>query len=135
MKDQANARVVDFTHDTFHGEHVGFGNRHARSFHLSEEGVLIDDTFGTDAFGEVNLNLAPGAQASKIKDQGVGEFSLEIRNREVTVGLLLTGFEKIAVTNGYDSRGYGRRVRNQLLRCDRARPRTQIKIDAGLKQH
>jgi hypothetical protein len=134
MKDQAKARVVSITQDTFQGEHVGYGHKHTRSFRLSEEGVLIEDTFGTDSFGEINFNLAPAAGVTAMEDQGEGTFSLIIRNGEEALRLVLMGFDKIALTEGYYSRGYGIRVRNQLLRCNRARSRTQIKIDAGLKQ-
>lgn len=133
MRNQARARITRLSPEGLTGEHFGFGMKHNRSFELGKHSILVEDTFGTHSFGEINLNFSPKVKILSLAERGAGEFLLEVKNDDTALKVFLKGFQKAVIREGFSSQGYGRRVRNHLVRCDRAAPQTQIKIETGME--
>lgn len=128
MRDDAQARVLDLGAGYLRGEHHGFGPRHCRQFEWSDSSLIIEDFLETDSSNEINFNLASDVQIIHVERKGAGEFVLEIRNRDVDLGMLLRGFSGVEACDGFFSSGYGKRVKNSLVKCYRSEPQTRIEI-------
>jgi hypothetical protein len=90
--------------------------------------LIIEDFLETDSSNEINFNLASDVQIIHVERKGAGEFVLEIRNRDVDLGMLLRGFSGVEACDGFFSSGYGKRVKNSLVKCYRSEPQTRIEI-------
>jgi hypothetical protein len=117
------------------GEHHGFGPGHYRQFELSDSSLIIEDFLKTDSSNEINFNLASEVQIILVERNGPEEFLLEIRNRDVDLGILLKGFSGVEACDGFFSPGYGKRVKNSLVKCYRSEPQTRVEIDFELNGH
>jgi hypothetical protein len=132
MRDDAQARVLGLSTGSFRGEHHGFGSRHYRQFEWSGSSLIIEDFLETDSSNEINFNLAPDVQIIHVKRNAAEEFLLEIRNLDVDLGMLLKGFSGVEACDGFFSSGYGKRVKNSLVKCYRSEPQTRVEIDFEL---
>jgi len=132
MRDDAQARVLGLSTGSFRGEHHGFGPRHYRQFEWSGSSLIIEDFLETDSSNEINFNLAPDVQITLVERNDPKEFLLEIRNRDVDLGMFLKGFSGVEACDGFFSSGYGKRVKNSLVRCHRSEPQTKVEIDFEL---
>jgi hypothetical protein len=135
MRNDARARVVGLSTGSLRGEHHGFGPGHYRQFELSDSSLIIEDFLKTDSSNEINFNLGPEVQIILVERNGPEEFLLEIRNRDVDLGILLKGFSGVEACDGFFSPGYGKRVKNSLVKCYRSEPQTRIEIDFELNGH
>ena len=132
MRDDAQARVLGQSTGSFRGEHHGFGSRHCRQFEWSDSSLIIEDFMETDCSNEINFNLAPDVQIMLAERNGPEEFLLEIRNRDVDLGMLLKGFSGVEACDGFFSSGYGKRVKNSLVKCYRSESQTRVEINFEL---
>lgn len=131
MRDDAHARALKFSNEYFRGEHCGFGPKHYREFILKDSSVIIYDVIEITLPNEINFNLSPEVKVIFLKEKGPEEFSLEIENGGDHLTMSLEGFNKVQSSSGYYSSGYGRRVKNTLVRCWRSKPRTSVEIAFG----
>jgi hypothetical protein len=123
---QYRTHVYDQKH--FKGEYVGHGLRHIRAFELDKRDITIEDISWSDSPGEINFNLAPGVDIIQIDDKNPEEYLVQMKNEGVFLRVLLTGFKQIEITEGFFSNGYGNRIHNQRLKCDRAKSHTSAKM-------
>jgi hypothetical protein len=128
MRDDAQARVLGQSTGSIKGEHHGFGPRHCRQFEWSDSSLIIEDFLETDRPNEINFNLAPEVQIITVRREGAEEFLLKIRNRDVDLEMFLRGFSGVEPYDGFFSSGYGKRVKNHLVKCCRVEPQTRIEI-------
>jgi len=135
MKDEAKAYLLDLTTECFEGEHSGFGRRHRRRFNREGRSLIIEDWIDGDGPFELNFNLAPEAEVVHIDKIGIEEFCLQIWIDDLRPQIILKGFDQVGTLEGFFSKGYGERVKNQLIRCYRSRNVTQVRIDFGLVSH
>jgi hypothetical protein len=119
---------VNCNHRYFEGEFTRKSIKHVRSFELAKSYIAIEDYLSADSFGELNFNLAPEVEIIQTQEKDGEEHLYQLRNSGVSLGLLLAGFRNVEITEGFYSKGYGNRIRNYRLRCDRARSRTLVKI-------
>jgi hypothetical protein len=131
MRDDAHAKALKFSNEYFRGEHCGFGEKHCREFILRDSSLIIYDMIEITLPNEINFNLSPEVEFIFLREKGTEEFSLEIENGGDHLTMSLEGFNKVQSSSGYYSSGYGRRVKNTLLRCCRSRPRTSVEIAFG----
>jgi hypothetical protein len=131
MRDDAHARVLKFSNEYFRGEHCGFGPKHCREFIIRDSFLIIYDMIEITLPNEINFNLSPEVEVISLREKGSEEFSLEIGNGEDHLTMSLEGFNKVESSSGYYSSGYGRRVKNTLVRCCRSKPRTSVEIAFG----
>jgi hypothetical protein len=129
MRDDAQTRALELGAGYFRGEHHGFGPRHSRRFEWSDSSLIIEDFLETDSPNEINFNLAPDVQIIHVERKGPEEFLLEIRNRDIDLGMLLKGFSGVEACDGFFSSGYGKRVKNSLVKCCRSEPQTRVEIE------
>ncbi len=128
LKDKGRYGILNCNNRYFKGEFIRDSIRHVRSFELGNNHITIEDHLSADSFGELNFNLAPETEIMQIIERDCEEYFLQLRNRGVSLGLLLTGFRNVEVTEGFYSNGYGSRIRNQRLRCDRSRFQTLVRL-------
>jgi hypothetical protein len=128
MKDQAQAHVLKLGNRYFLGEHYGFGSIHRRELEVYDSSVVFEDILDTNKASEIILNLAPEVEILCLGKRGAQEFCLEMRNADLYVKALLKSFERVEIVDGYFSPGYGKRLRNCLVKCHRAKPRTRVEI-------
>jgi hypothetical protein len=128
LKDKGQSGIVNYNHRYFEGEYIRDRVRHVRSFELGNGRITITDYLSTEFFGELNFNLSPDTEIIQIDREDREEYFLQLLNNGVTLGLLLTGFKNVEVTEGCYSNCYGHRISNHRLRCDRARSQTLAKI-------
>ena len=131
MRDNVYARVLKFSNEYFRGEHCGFGPKHYREFILRDSSLIIHDMIETTLPNEINFNLSPEAEVIFLRERGPEEFSLKIGNGREPLTMSLEGFNKVESSSGYYSSGYGRRVKNTLVRCCRSKLRTSVEISFG----
>jgi hypothetical protein len=129
LKNDVKARIVQYNDECFEGEYLSNGVKHGRSFKLGRSNIIIEDTVEGDVFGELNLNLAPDVEITKINKNGLEEFGLQIKNHDIYLRTILKGFSGVQITEGYFSKGYGERLENQLLRCLRSNSVTKVIIE------
>lgn len=129
MKNEAQFRILTFHDQYLQGEFLGHGIQYTRSFKLGKHWAIIEDVMGTDGYGELDFNLAPQVEIVEIVKKEAEEFAVQVRSGDVSLMMSLNGFNRVEVTEGFFSRGYGQRVSNRLLRCERSMPATQVKID------
>jgi len=135
MKDEAKAYLLDLSTECLEGEHSGFGKRHRRRFNREGHSLIIEDWIDGDGPFELNFNLAPEADVVHIDKIGIEEFCLQIWIDDLRPQIILKGFDQVGTLEGFFSKGYGERVKNQLIRCYRSRNVTQVRIDFGLVSH
>jgi hypothetical protein len=128
MRDDAHAKALKFSNEYFRGEHCGFGPKHYREFILRDSSLIIYDMIEITLPNEINFNLSPEAEVIFLREKGPEEFSLEIENGGDHLTMSLEGFNKVQSSSGYYSSGYGRKVKNTLVRCCRSKPRTSVEI-------
>ena len=134
MMDDAQAHLIELGPGGFKGEHRGLGKKHYRQFKLQGRFLFIEDVFDATLPGEIDLNLAPGVEIEQLKASGLGDFLLELKNNDVRLGIDLKGFSRIETADGFYSVGYGKRLRNQRIRCLRSKETSLIKITTGLEE-
>jgi hypothetical protein len=128
MRDDAHARVLKVNNEYFRGEHSGFGPKHCREFIIRDSSLVVYDMIETTFPNEINFNLSPEAEVIFLRERGPEEFSLKIENGGDSLTMSLEGFDKVESSGGYYSSGYGRRLKNTLVRCCRSKLRTSVKI-------
>ncbi|HEX3037297.1 MAG TPA: alginate lyase family protein [Thermodesulfobacteriota bacterium] len=128
MKDQAQAHVLKLGNRYFLGEHYGFGSIYRRELEVYDSSVVFEDILDTNKASQIILNLAPEVEILCLGKRGAQEFCLEMRNADLYVEALLKSFERVEIVDGYFSQGYGKRVRNCLVKCHRGKPRTKVEI-------
>jgi hypothetical protein len=131
MKNDVKYRILKCKDEYFGGEYISHGIKHERSFNFGRRNIIIEDTVGGNLFGELNLNLAPGVEIIQISKNGLEEFALQIKNNDICPRITLKGFSGVEVIEGFFSKGYGERLKNQLLKCHRSHPVTKVTIDVG----
>jgi hypothetical protein len=134
MSDDAHAYLLVLNEEYLKGEHNGFGRKHYRQFNWQERFLVIEDVFDSTMSSEINLNLSPDVEVSQLREIGPEEYYLELLNEGVPLKIYLKGFKSIETTDGFYSLGYGKRIRNQRLKCDRSGPSSLIKVDTGLEE-
>jgi ribosomal protein L37E len=131
MKDDAQGHVLGLSAEYIRAEHSGFGQKHYRQFTWQEPFLIIEDVFDAGCFGEINLNLSPDVEVSQQREIGPEEYYLKLLNEGVVVGIYLKGLNHLETADGFYSPGYGRRVKNQRIRCQRSGRDSLIKVDTG----
>jgi len=134
MIDDAHAHLLMFNKICLKGEHNGFGKKHYRQFTWQKRFLVIEDVFDDMLSSEINLNLFPDVEISQLREIGMEEYHLELVNEGIFLGIYLKGFNGVETTDGFYSLGYGKRIKNQRVRCNRCRQSSLIKIDTGLKE-
>ena len=133
MKNDVQNRILNYNDEYFEGEYFSNGIKHGRSFKLGRGNIIIEDTIGEDSFGELNLNLAPGVEIIQISKNGLEEFTLPIKINDIYPRIILNGFSGVDIMEGFFSKGYGERLRNQLVKCHRSRDVTKVIIEIGMR--
>jgi hypothetical protein len=133
MKNDLQNRILNYNDEYFEGEYFSNGIKHGRSFKLGRGNIIIEDTMGEDSFGELNLNLAPGVEIIQISKNGLEEFTLPIKINDIYPRIILNGFSGVDIMEGYFSKGYGERLRNQLVKCHRSRDVTKVIIEIVMR--
>ena len=128
LKNGTQYRTPVYDQKHFKGEYVGHGLRHIRAFEFDKRDITIEDISWSESTGELNFNLAPEVDIRQINEESPEEYLLCMEKGGVVLKLLLTGFRKIEVTPGFFSNGYGKRMSNQRLKCDRAKSRTTARL-------
>ncbi len=128
MRDRAHARILKLDTQHFIGEQYGFGLIHRREFRIDNSSVVFEDTLDTNQPSEIILNLDPEVKVSRLENQASQEFCLEMVNGNVHVTAFLKAFERVEIVDGFFSLGYGKRLKNLLVKCHRAKPRTRVEI-------
>lgn len=132
MRNDAKARVLELSTGYLRGEHYGFGPRHYRQFELKDSSLSIEDSLESDIPNEINFNLAPDAEIILSRENGSEEYFLEMCNGDIHLRMFVKGFNGVEICDGFFSPGYGKRVKNSLVRCYRSKPRTRVEIDFEL---
>lgn len=133
MKNDAKYRILKCNDEYFEGEYVSQGIRHARSLKFGTSSIVIEDTLQGNLFGELNLNLAPGVEIIQISKNRFDEFTLEIKISDIYPRIILNGFSGVEISEGFLSKGYGERLKNQLLKCHRSKSVTRTTIEMGIR--
>ena len=128
LRNDAQAQVVEVSVGSFKGEHRGFGQKHYRQFKWEGSVLEIEDVIESPLLSELNFNLAPGVEVTHIHEKGRQEFSCEFKNGDVKLRMFFQGFDRVETREGFFSVGYGRRLKNDLIRCYRSRPHTKAEI-------
>ena len=135
MMDDAQAHLLVFNEKYLRGEHNGFGRKHYREFKWQDRFLLIEDAFDATLSSEINFNLSPCVEVAQLRETGPEEYYLELLNDGVPLGIYLTGFNSVETADGFYSLGYGKRVKNQRVRCHRSGQSSLIKIDTGSENY
>jgi len=133
MKNDAKYRILKCNDEYFEGEYVSRGIRHARSFKFGTNNIVIEDTLQGNQFGELNLNFAFGIEIIQISKNGFEEFTLEFQVSDICPRVILNGFSGVEISEGFFSKGYGERLKNQLLKCHRSKCITRTTIEMGIR--
>jgi hypothetical protein len=131
MRDHARAHILKLGTHYLMGEHYGFGPIHRREFKIDGSSLIVDDILETNQASEIILNLAPDVEVLRLEKDASEKFSLEMSSAGLHIKTLLEWFEEIEVVDGYFSRGYGKRIKNPLVKCHRSKPHTRIEIAFG----
>ena len=131
MQNDAEYHILKCSDESFEGKYVSHGIKHARSFKFGTNAIIVEDTMQGNLFGEINLNFAPGVDIIRISKDGVDEFTLEIKMSDVYPRIILNGFSEVVITEGFFSKGYGHRLKNQLVKCHRSMSVTRTIIEMG----
>jgi hypothetical protein len=131
MRDQAQARILKLGTQYFVGEHCGFGSVHHREFNIDGSSLVVEDILDTNQASEIILNLAPEVKILCLEKQGSEEFLLEMSNRNIHVKSVFQWFKGAEIVDGYFSQGYGKRVKNLLVRGHRSKSLTRVAFDFG----
>ena len=131
MRDDAQARILKLGIQYLMGEHYGFGPVHRREFKMDGSSLVVEDILDTNQASEIILNLAPEVEILCLEKHGSEEFFLEMSSADFHVKALFKWFKGAEIINGYFSRGYGKRVKNLLVKCHRSKPHTRIEIALG----
>ena len=132
MRNDAQHNIINYSDECFDGKYLSNGIEHARSFKLGTSNIVIEDTLQGNLFGELNLNFAPGVKIIRLNKDGFDEFTLEIQVSDICPRIFLNGFSGVEITEGFFSKGYGERLRNQLVKCHRSMPVTRTIIEMGV---
>jgi hypothetical protein len=135
MTDDAQAHLLVFNEKYLRGEHNGFGRKHFREFKWQDRFLLIEDAFDATLSSEINFNLSPCLEVAQLRETGPEEYYLELLNDGVPLGIYLTGFNSVETADGFYSLGYGKRVKNQRVRCHRSGQSSLIKINTGSENY
>jgi hypothetical protein len=128
MMDDAQGHVLDLSAECLKGEHGGFGRKHYRHFTWQEGFLVIEDVFDARLSNEINFNLFPGVEVCQSRETGPEEYYLKLLSEGVLVGINLKGFNRVETVDGCYSLAYGRRVKNQRVRCHRSGRSSLIKV-------
>ena len=131
MQNDGQYHILKCSDEYFEGKYVSHGIKHARSFKFGTNDIIVEDTMQGNLFGEINLNFAPGVEIIQISKDGVDEFTLEIKISDVYPRIILNGFSEVVITEGFFSKGYGQRLKNQLVKCHRSMSVTRTIIEMG----
>jgi hypothetical protein len=131
LKDQAKACLLKSSIQSLMGEHCGFGPVHRREFKIEGSSLVVEDILDTTQASEIILNLAPEVKILCLESHDPEEYWLQMSSGDVHLKALLKHFKEAAIVDGYFSRGYGKRVKNPLVKCRRSRPRTRVEIGFG----
>jgi hypothetical protein len=131
MRDHARAHILKLDIQYLMGEHHGFGPIHRREFKIDGSSLIVEDILETNQASEIILNLAPEVEVLCLEKDASGEFSFEMSSAGLHIKTFLEWFEGIEVVDGYFSRGYGKRIKNPLVKCHRSKPHTRIEIAFG----
>jgi hypothetical protein len=131
MRDRAQARVLELSIHHLLGEHYGFGPIHRREFEIDESSLVIDDILETNQASEIILNLAPEVEVLSLEEHGSEKLFLEMRRADLRVKAFLKWFKGAEIVDGYFSRGYGKRVKNHLVKGYRSKSHTRVEFDFG----
>jgi hypothetical protein len=113
------------------GEHYGFGPVHRREFKIHGSSLVVEDILDTNQASEIILNLAPEVEILCLEKHGSEEFFLEMSSVDLHVKALFKWFKGAEIVDGYFSRGYGKRVKNLLVKGHRSKSLTRIEFDFG----
>jgi hypothetical protein len=131
MRDRAQARILKLGIQNLKGEHYGFGPIHRREFKIDGSSLVVEDILETDQASEIILNLAPEVKILCLEKHDSEEFFLEMSSADIHVKALFKWFKGVEFVDGYFSRGYGKRVKNLLVKCHRSKPCTRVEFFFG----
>jgi hypothetical protein len=131
MRDRAHARVRELSPQSLVGEHYGFGTVHRREFRIEGSLLVVEDILDANRASEIVLNLAPEVRILRLEKHGPEEFFLEMSNADLHLKALFKWFKGAEIEDGYFSRGYGKRVKNVLVKGYRSKSLTRVEFDFG----
>jgi len=131
MRDHAQARILKLGIQYLMGEHYGFGPVHRREFKIDGSSLVVEDILDTNQASEIILNLAPEVEILCLEKHGSEEFFLEMSSADLHVKALLKWFKGAEIVDGYFSRGYGKRVKNLLVKGHRSKSLTRVEFNFG----
>ena len=131
MRDQAQAHILNLDIQHLLGEHYGFGPKHRREFKIDDSSLIVEDILDTNQANEIILNLAPEVEILCLEKHGSEEFILEMSSADLHVKALLKWFKGAEIVDGYFSQGYGKRVKNFLVKGHRSKSLTRVEFDFG----
>jgi len=131
MRDHAQARILKLGTRYLMGEHYGFGPVHSREFKIDGSSLVVEDILDTNQASEIVLNLAPEVEILCLEKHGSEEYYLEMSNADLRVKALFKWFKGAEIVDGYFSRGYGKRVKNLLVKAHRSKSRTRVEFNFG----
>jgi hypothetical protein len=131
MRDDAHARILKLGIQSLMGEHYGFGSIHRREFNVDGSSLVFEDILDTNQPSEIILNLAPEVEILCLEKHGSEEFFLEMSSADLHVKALFKWFKGAEIVDGYFSRGYGKRVKNLLVKGHRLKSLTRVEFDFG----
>ena len=131
MRDHAQARILKLGTQYLMGEHYGFGPVHRREFKIAGSSLVVEDILDTNQASEIILNLAPDVEILCLEKHGSEEFFLEMSSADLHVEALFKWFKGAEIVDGYFSRGYGKRVKNLLVKGHRSKSLTRVEFDFG----
>jgi hypothetical protein len=131
MRDHARASILKLDSRNLMGEHYGFGPVHRREFKMDGSSLIVEDILDTNEASEIILNLAPEVEIRRLEKNGSEGFCLEMNSADIHLRALLKGFKGAEIVDGYFSRGYGKRVRNLLVKGHRSKSLTRVEFDFG----
>ena len=131
MRDHAQARILKLGIQYLMGEHYGFGPVHRREFKIDGSSLVVEDILDTNQASEIILNLAPEVEILCLEKHGSEEFFLEMSSVDLHVKALFKWFKGAEIVDGYFSRGYGKRVKNLLVKGHRSKSLTRVEFDFG----
>ena len=129
MRDHAQARILKLGPQYFMGEHYGFGPAHRREFKIEGSSLIVEDILDTNQASEIVFNLAPEVEILCLEKHGPEEFFLEMSSADLHVKAFLKWFKGAEIVDGYFSRGYGKRVKNLLVKGHRSKSLTRVGFD------
>jgi hypothetical protein len=134
MKIDLRPYIIERSDRYFRGGYISAGLKHTRTFNLGDNKIMIEDISVADSFGVIYFNLAPDIKIIQARKGGEEEFVMQIKNSDICPMVLLKGFSRIDIGEGFFSPGYGERVKNRLVQCHRVRLNTQVVIEIDQKR-